>query len=48
MGDPTQQRGGRRKRYFEITHQGKLVLNHQKALRDELWRLSGIRLSLTK
>jgi PadR family transcriptional regulator PadR len=48
MGDPTQERGGRRKRYFEITYEGKVVLNQQKSLRDELWRLSGIKLSLAK
>jgi DNA-binding PadR family transcriptional regulator len=48
MGDPTQERGGRRKRFFEVTHEGKIVLNHTKALRDELWSLSKINLSLTK
>lgn len=48
MGDPTQERGGRRKRIFKVTHEGKVALNHSKALRDELWRQSKINLSLTK
>lgn len=46
MGDPTPERGGRRKRFFELTHAGKVALNHTKALRDELWKLSKINLSL--
>jgi PadR family transcriptional regulator, regulatory protein PadR len=46
MGEPSQERGGRRKRYFEITRDGKLALNHVKGLRDELWRLSKAKLSL--
>lgn len=48
MGDPTMERGGRRKRIFKLTHDGKVALNHSKSLRDELWRLSKINLSLTK
>ncbi len=40
LGEPTQERGGRRKRLFEITHQGKLSLHHVKEMRDELWKLS--------
>jgi len=46
LGDPTQERGGRRKRFFEITHQGKVSLHHMKDLRDELWKLSKATLSL--
>jgi DNA-binding PadR family transcriptional regulator len=46
LGDPTQERGGRRKRHFEITHQGKLELHNMKDLRDELWQLSKATLSL--
>ena len=46
LGDPTQERGGRRKRNFEVTHQGKIVLNHVKELRDELWGLSKVNLSI--
>lgn len=48
MGDPTQERGGRRKRFFELTHNGKLALHQMKDLRDELWKVSKINLSLTK
>ncbi|MCE2936838.1 MAG: PadR family transcriptional regulator [Bacteroidota bacterium] len=48
LGEPTQERGGRRKRFFEITHQGKLSLHHVKDLRDALWKLSKANLSLAK
>lgn len=46
MGEPSQERGGRRKRHFEVTHAGKVALNHMKNLRDELWKLSKAKLSL--
>lgn len=48
LGDPTQERGGRRKRFFEVTHQGKINLHHVKNLRDDLWKLSRTTLSLAK
>lgn len=48
FGDASQERGGRRKRMFELTYEGKLALHHMKALRDELWKLSKSTLSLTK
>jgi PadR family transcriptional regulator, regulatory protein PadR len=48
LGEPTQERGGRRKRYFEVTHQGKVALHHIKALRDDLWKLSKATLALSK
>lgn len=48
MGEPTQERGGRRKRYYEVTHQGKVVLHHMKDLRDALWKESRAQLSLSK
>ena len=48
LGEPTQERGGRRKRFFELTHQGKVALHHMKDLRDELWNLSKAKLSLAK
>ena len=48
LGEPTQERGGRRKRYFEITHNGKVALHHMKDLRDDLWKLSKATLSLSK
>src|SRR2546421_12849849 len=40
LGEPTQERGGRRKRYFEVTHQGKVALHEIKSLREDLWKLS--------
>lgn len=48
LGDPTQERGGRRKRFFELTHHGKEALHAMKALRDELWGISKANLSLGK
>lgn len=48
LGEPTQERGGRRKRYFEVTHQGKVALHHIKDLRDDLWKLSKATLSLSR
>lgn len=48
MGDPTQVRGGRRKRFFEVTHRGKVELHNMKSLRDDLWKRSKTRLSLAK
>ena len=48
LGEPTQERGGRRKRFFELTHQGKVALHQMKDLRDDLWKLSKATLSLAK
>lgn len=48
LGEPTQERGGRRKRFFELTQQGKVALHDIKNLRDELWKLSKAKLSLAK
>jgi PadR family transcriptional regulator PadR len=48
LGEPTKERGGRRKRFFELTHQGKVALHHMKDLRDQLWKLSKAKLSLAK
>jgi DNA-binding PadR family transcriptional regulator len=48
LGEPSPERGGRRKRFFEITYQGKVSLHHVKDLRDELWKISRTALSLTK
>ena len=45
LGDPTQERGGRRKRFFEITSHGKEALYEMKSLRDQLWSLSKVKLS---
>nr|WP_090258680.1 PadR family transcriptional regulator [Roseivirga pacifica] len=45
LGEPTAKRGGRRKRYFEITQSAKEALSNMKSLRDELWQNSKINLS---
>lgn len=46
QGEPTNERGGRRKRYFELTNSGIAALNEMKSLRDELWSTAKINLSL--
>jgi DNA-binding PadR family transcriptional regulator len=38
LGSPTKQRGGRRKRFFQISHSGKIALLRAKSQRDSLWR----------
>lgn len=48
LGEPTQERGGRRKRYFEVTDDGKVALHRMKELRDELWSMSKINLGFAK
>ena len=48
LGEPTQERGGRRKRFFEITYHGKLALHEIKNLRDALWKDSRTILNLAK
>ena len=37
MGGATQERGGRRKRIYELTASGKVALNEVKQLRASLW-----------
>ena len=37
LGDATNIRGGKRKRYYSITSSGKAALIKSKELRDELW-----------
>lgn len=37
LGEPTKERGGRRKRIFQITSTGKVALSNIKSLRDDLW-----------
>lgn len=44
-GGATQERGGRRKRYYDLTREGKVALTTTKNLRDELWSVSKINLS---
>jgi PadR family transcriptional regulator, regulatory protein PadR len=39
MGDPTAERGGRRKRIFTITTYGHATLNEMKTVRSHLWNL---------
>lgn len=46
LGEPTATRGGRRKRYFELTKEAVTALNDMKSLRDELWSNAKINLSL--
>jgi len=48
LGEPTEERGGRRKRFFELTQSGKAGLHQMKNLRDELWKVSGANLELAK
>ncbi|MCB0669100.1 MAG: helix-turn-helix transcriptional regulator [Saprospiraceae bacterium] len=38
LGEPTQERGGRRKRFFEVTHAGKVALLKVKEQRERLWQ----------
>ena len=46
MGGATKERGGRSKRYYEITHAGKKAVAETKTFRDELWDLSKINMAL--
>ena len=39
MGEPTAERGGRRKRYFVLTTQGIQALSQARELRNRLWDL---------
>lgn len=45
LGEPTAERGGRRKRFFRLTNSGKAALTNIKSLRDELWANSKISLA---
>ena len=40
MGGATSERGGRKKRIFEITKAGYKILSELRQIRDELWRLA--------
>jgi DNA-binding PadR family transcriptional regulator len=44
-GGATAERGGRSKRFYDITAAGKKALAETKALRDELWNLSKVKLA---
>ena len=48
LGGATAERGGRRKRYFELTEEAKGALASMKSLRDELWSASQIKLGFSK
>jgi PadR family transcriptional regulator PadR len=45
LGGATAERGGRSKRYYEITQAGKKAVSETKSLRDELWDLSKMKLA---
>jgi PadR family transcriptional regulator, regulatory protein PadR len=45
LGGATKERGGRSKRYYEITQAGKRAVAETKNVRDELWVLSKIKLA---
>ncbi|MEQ8713402.1 MAG: PadR family transcriptional regulator [Cyclobacteriaceae bacterium] len=45
LGEPTNERGGRRKRYFKLTSTAITALNDMKSLRDELWANTKVNLS---
>lgn len=45
VGGATKERGGRSKRYYEITHAGRKAVAETKSLRDELWSISRIKLA---
>jgi PadR family transcriptional regulator, regulatory protein PadR len=48
LGEPTQERGGRRKRLYQVTKSGKAALHEVKSLRDALWISAKANLSLAK
>lgn len=48
LGGATKERGGRSKRYYDVTQSGKRAVAQSKGLRDELWSLSKINLSVIK
>jgi DNA-binding PadR family transcriptional regulator len=45
LGGSTPERGGRSKRYYDITSAGKTAVAESKSLRDALWSLSQAKLS---
>ncbi|MBT1705777.1 PadR family transcriptional regulator [Chryseosolibacter indicus] len=48
LGEPTQERGGRRKRFYQVTKSGKSALQEIKDLRDQLWVTAKPALSSSK
>lgn len=45
LGEATQIRGGKRKRYYTVTNAGKASLTKAKEIRDNLWNLLPVKLS---
>ena len=45
LGEPTNERGGRRKRFFILTDSARAELANMKALRDQLWAGANFNLS---
>ncbi|MEJ7646930.1 MAG: helix-turn-helix transcriptional regulator [Chryseolinea sp.] len=45
-GGATTERGGRSKRFYELTQAGKSAVTETKSLRDELWSISKIKPAL--
>jgi DNA-binding PadR family transcriptional regulator len=39
LGEATQMRGGKRKRYYSVTSGGKAALTRSKEIRDQLWNV---------
>lgn len=39
LGEATSARGGKRKRYYDVTNTGKAALIKSKELRDQLWEM---------
>ncbi|MBD2700391.1 helix-turn-helix transcriptional regulator [Spirosoma sp. BT702] len=39
LGDATSARGGKRKRYYEVTHAGKVGLTKAREARETLWNM---------
>jgi DNA-binding PadR family transcriptional regulator len=48
LGGATTERGGRRKRYFELTPSAVEALAAMKSLRDELWQSAQMKLGFSK
>lgn len=46
LGGASNERGGRRKRYFQLTSAGKEGLSQIKNLRDQLWNDAKVQLSI--
>ncbi|WP_155181567.1 PadR family transcriptional regulator [Fulvivirga lutimaris] len=47
LGGATAERGGRKKRFFELTEDAKLALGAMKSLRDDLWNESQVKLGFS-